>query len=396
VRRPQDGAEKQREQQRVPLLVLPQLSPELRQLVSQRHQELHTGGKQQALLHAVCTLDPASLTHRIKRCRSWQAAAVLYAQQAPCLNHINAAALLVQLAHLPNSSSSSSPGGRPANWRAFVQQVLCTSEPLLQHASARQLSTMAWALAKLGFSGWLPTKLHSVGERQAGSSDGDSWGQTWKQHVLRCLPHASCRDVSIILWALATATETTTPQVATAAAAAGDARQGADTASRPWRAGGATSPSSSSGSRQLAGMQQSRLRQELLSALHRTLPGSSPQDVANTCWALAVLQLAPAPELLHFLLLRAQSHFDALQPREVAMLLWSLAQLHTAAAAAPGSALSAVGNGAGSARPAPAGLPAAWLTECLQRQVGMPGWRHTQPRHYTMILVACAQLQQVR
>lgn len=95
------------------------------------------------------------------------------------------------------------------------------------------------------------------------------------------------------------------------------------------------------------------------------------QDVANAMWALAVLQVRPSNELLSFLLIRLQSHFGALKPREVATTLWALSQLQ----AVP---------------------PSSWLQECLLRQVGRQQWQDTQPRHWAMCLTACAHLKQVR
>lgn len=95
------------------------------------------------------------------------------------------------------------------------------------------------------------------------------------------------------------------------------------------------------------------------------------QDVANAMWALAVLQVRPSNELLSFLLIRLQSHFGALKPREVATTLWALQQLQ----AVP---------------------PSSWLQECLLRQVGRQQWQDTQPRHWVMCLTACAHLKQVR
>jgi hypothetical protein len=88
-------------------------------------------------------------------------------------------------------------------------------------------------------------------------------------------------------------------------------------------------------------------------------------------WALAVLQVRPSNELLSFLLIRLQSHFGALKPREVATTLWALSQLQ----AVP---------------------PSSWLQECLLRQVGRQQWQDTQPRHWVMCLTACAHLKQVR
>lgn len=93
--------------------------------------------------------------------------------------------------------------------------------------------------------------------------------------------------------------------------------------------------------------------------------------MANALWALATLQVRPSTELLSFLLIRVQAHFDDLKPREVATSLWALSQLQ----ATP---------------------PSSWLQECLLRHVGRPQWQHTQPRHYIMCLVACAHMQQVR
>jgi hypothetical protein len=64
--------------------------------------------RQQTLLpHPLCTLEPRVLTNRIKNCQSWQQAAVLFAQQAPCMNHINLSALLSRLAHLPGKQFQS-------------------------------------------------------------------------------------------------------------------------------------------------------------------------------------------------------------------------------------------------------------------------------------------------
>jgi hypothetical protein len=192
--------------------------------------------QQQVLPHPFCTLDPPALTKRVKQCRSWSDAAVLFAKQSQCMNHINLAALLTHLAH-----SHCSVGNRPVNWRSFVSQVLLASEPQLNLCSPRQLSNMAWALAKLRFSEWL--------------NPSSSWAQIWQQQVCKTLPGANCRDVSNILWAFAT-----------------------------------SSSSSSSSSRDsfsrrqqpLVLQQQERLlcgqlQQELLSTLHRTLPDSTPQ-----------------------------------------------------------------------------------------------------------------------
>jgi hypothetical protein len=99
-------------------------------------------------------------------------------------------------------------------------------------------------------------------------------------------------------------------------------------------------------------------------------PHTPHQDVANALWALATLQLRPSPELLAFSLIRLQSHFAALKPREVATSLWALSQLQAA-------------------------VPSSWLQECLLRQVGRPRWQDTQVRHWVMCLTACAHLKQV-
>lgn len=95
------------------------------------------------------------------------------------------------------------------------------------------------------------------------------------------------------------------------------------------------------------------------------------QDVANALWALATLQACPSSELQSFLLIRVQAHFAVLKPCEVATTLWALSQL----GAVPSS---------------------SWLQELLLRQVGRQQWQGTQPRHWVMCLVACAQLKQVR
>jgi hypothetical protein len=95
------------------------------------------------------------------------------------------------------------------------------------------------------------------------------------------------------------------------------------------------------------------------------------QDVANALWALATLQARPSSELQSFLLIRVQAHFAMLKPCEVATTLWALSQL----GAVP---------------------PSSWTQELLLRQVGRQQWQGTQPRHWVMCLVACAQLKQVR
>lgn len=147
------------------------------------------------------------------------------------MNHINLSALLTHLAH-----SHCSIGNRPVNWRSFVSQVLLASEAQLNLCSPRQLSNMAWALAKMGFSEWL--------------NPSSSWAQLWQQQVRKTLGSANCRDVVNILWAIATST---------------------------------TSSSSSSRRQQPLVLQQQerllcgQLQQELLSSLHRTLPDSTPQ-----------------------------------------------------------------------------------------------------------------------
>jgi hypothetical protein len=192
--------------------------------------------KQQLLPHPFCTLEPSALTKQVKKCRTWTDAAVLFAKQSQCMNHINLAALLTHLAH-----SHCSIGNRPVNWRSFVAQVLLATEPQLNFCSPRQLSNMAWALAKMGYSEWL--------------NPSSSWAQQWQQQVRATLNSANCRDVSNILWAFATS--------------------------------GSSSSSSSSSSNDrrqqpLVLQQQERLlcgqlQQEMLSALHRTLPESTPQ-----------------------------------------------------------------------------------------------------------------------
>jgi hypothetical protein len=220
--------------------------------------------------HPLCELQPAALTRRITNCSSWRDAAVLFAQQAPCLNHVNLSALLVTLARLPGPPSS-----RPANWEPFVRQVLTTSQPLLQFAQPRQLSNMAWALAKLGFRDWAgsSSSLHSGdsssssgssssgGSEQADSGSSQSWGSAWQQQVIASLHSASCRDVSNILWALATSSSSSSSN--------------APAQQQPhWQHHHHQQQQQQSPGNQLA---NSRLGQELLSALHRTLPNSAPQ-----------------------------------------------------------------------------------------------------------------------
>ncbi|KAF8068262.1 rplB [Scenedesmus sp. PABB004] len=281
--------------------------------------------RERALLPApLCELAPAALTRRVKRCATWRDAAVLFAQQSLCMNAVNLAALLCQLAQLRVPAAS-----RPVNWRAFVAQALCAAEPQLAAAAPRQLSNMAWALASLGYDAW--------------ADPAGSWGPAWRAHTLARLHGASCRDVSNVLWALATTL---------AAAGAG---------------AGARAPLVLQPAETL--LSDGALQRELLSALHRELPRSAPQDVANAMWALAALRLRPPPELGQFLLARAQAHFGELQPRELATTLWAAARLGLA--------------------PAP-----AWLDEALLRQVGRPAWAASHPRHAVMCLSACAALRQ--
>jgi hypothetical protein len=216
------------------------------------------------------------------------------------MNHINLSALLTKLAHLPGPPSS-----RPANWQPFVRQVLVTSQPLLHTAEPRHLANMAWALAKLGLQDWVDSSIMPVAPSASSSSsqqqtphhrvslppsstssrggdvdvDSDagvsSWGSVWQQQVLASLHTASCRDVSNILWALATNADTHGPA---GSAAAIEQEQGAaqhqqqehqrqhqKRQQRQWQR------------QQHSGATQSRLVQELLSALHRTLPTSSSQ-----------------------------------------------------------------------------------------------------------------------
>jgi hypothetical protein len=192
--------------------------------------------KQQLLPHPFCTLEPSALTKQVKKCRTWTDAAVLFAKQSQCMNHINLAALLTHLAH-----SHCSIGNRPVNWRSFVAQVLLATEPQLNLCSPRQLSNMAWALAKMGYSEWL--------------NPSSSWAQLWQQQVRATLHGANCRDVSNILWAFATS---------------GSSNSGSSSSSNDRR------------QQPLVLQQQERLlcgqlQQELLSALHRTLPDSTPQ-----------------------------------------------------------------------------------------------------------------------
>lgn len=87
-------------------------------------------------------------------------------------------------------------------------------------------------------------------------------------------------------------------------------------------------------------------------------------------WALATLQIQPSSELLGFMLIRLQSHFADLKPREVSTTLWALSQLQ----AVP---------------------PSSWLQECMLRQVGRQQRQQTQVRHWVMCLTACAHMQQV-
>jgi len=279
----------------IPLLSLSSLAPELQQLIQQRqHQPYLT---QSSLLpHPVCELDPAALTKRIKRCSSWRDAAVLFAQQAPCLNHINLSALLVRLAHLP-----ACPSSRPANWQPFVRQVLATSQPLLQFAEPRQLANMAWALAKLGLHEWcgvdaavlfssntgggssssiygtqasVSSSSSSDGSRHTGSTGSNNsssvlWGAAWQQQVLHTLHAASCCDVSNILWALATSGAHRHQNCSSIVPLPG----------QPSR----QDQRQQQQQQQQSGQVHSRLLQALLSALHRTLPDSRPQ-VGGSVW----------------------------------------------------------------------------------------------------------------
>lgn len=189
-----------------------------------------------------CALDPPLLTNQIKQCTSWVDVAVLFAKQSQCMNHINLAALLTHLAHLPSSTSS-----RPVNWRTFIGQVLAASEPQLGLCGARQLSNMAWALTKLGFHSWV--------------SPTCSWSQQWRQRLLATLCSANCRDVTNIWWALA-------------ASVSSSSNNSSVSSSSSWAGSTRVQP--------LVLQQQElllhgQLQAELLSALHRTLSSSSPQ-----------------------------------------------------------------------------------------------------------------------
>jgi hypothetical protein len=197
--------------------------------------------KQQLLPHPFCTLEPAALTKQVKRCRSWSDAAVLFAKQSQCMNHINLSALLTHLAKW-----HCSPGNRPVNWHSFVTQVLLATEPQLNLCSPRQLSNIAWALAKMGYRDWL--------------NPSSSWTQQWQQQLRATLHSTNCRDVTNIMWAFAT-----TGSSSSTSSSSSSSREGNGRRQQP-----------------LVLQQQERLlcgqlQQELLSALHRTLPDSSPQ-----------------------------------------------------------------------------------------------------------------------
>jgi hypothetical protein len=212
------------------------------------------------------------------------------------MNHINLSALLTKLAHLPGGPSS-----RPANWQPFVRQVLVTSQPLLHMAEPRHLANMAWALAKLGLQDWVDRSIMPAGQTFSSNSssqqqmpyqtvvvpphstsssgghvsfDSDagssSWGSVWQQQVLASMHTASCRDVSNILWALASSDNVSSL---------------ADFAAAPHQEQGSAQQHQQQQQRQQRQWQQlqqsvfkqSRFIQELLSALHRTLPSSSSQ-----------------------------------------------------------------------------------------------------------------------
>jgi hypothetical protein len=180
------------------------------------------------------------------------------------MNHIHVSALLTRLAH-------SMPAGTAGSWQAWLLEVAAAADRLLSDCAPRQLSNMLWAWARLG---WHP---------------GPLWLADWVDAMLRVLPSASCRDVSNALWALA-------------------ALQGAPQphGQHPGHEAQALDPV---------------LARELQAALARTLAagdsggGANAQDVANALWALAHLQLSPAPELLQLLLLAVQRHQDVMKPQ---------------------------------------------------------------------------------
>lgn len=202
----------------------------------------------QLLPHPFCTLDHRTLTHRIKQCSSWHDAAVLFAQQSQCMNHINYAALITHLAQLGTSVRQ-----KPVNWKPFISQVLAASEAHLNHCGPRQLSNMAWGLATLGFSDWINPDY--------------PWTTVWQQQLQQQLHTASCRDTSNVLWAVATAVSKSR---ADSSSSGGWPLSSSMTSSRP-------------GQQPLVLQQQQhllcdvRFHQELMSALHRELPNSSPQ-----------------------------------------------------------------------------------------------------------------------
>lgn len=209
--------------------------------------------QQQTLLpHPFCTLDHKVLTHRIKQCLGWHDAAVLFAQQSQCMNYINLAALITHLAQMRSSSRC-----RPVNWRSLVAQVLAASEPHLKHCSPRQLSNMVWGLATLGYSVW--------------TNPGNGWTGLWQQQLQQQLHTTSCRDISNILWAAATTVSST--------------KSDNSSSSSGWPCGSRRQPLVVQEQQHFFSCQ--RLQQELLSALHRELPNSTPQ-VSDTLQSMCI------------------------------------------------------------------------------------------------------------
>jgi hypothetical protein len=295
---------------------------------------------------SLCSLDAPLLTKRLHTADSWGTAAVLFANSAGCANVIHLAALLSRLA-----SMRTPQGSRPANWRALVARVLEVSLQQLGAAAPRQLSTMAAALASLGFHDWV-----MCADDTGGADGAAAWGAQWRCCLLASLPRASCRDISSVLWALATSATCARVSGAAVAAAALSVRCGA--CRRP--------PLVLEPQHNL--LYDSRLSQELCSALQRTLPGGCPQDVANALWALASLQLMPPPELRTALLARVQELGSSMSPLDAGMVVWATARLRLAP-------------------------PPAWLDELLLRQLAQPGWAAAPPRPTVMCLVACAVLR---
>jgi hypothetical protein len=399
----------------------------------QQHQQKRHRWSGPDLTRPASEVDAPGLTSWITRCGGWVDVGILIARYSRQCNHIHVCAALVRLAHIDGapggsssdrieissgssspsssssssnsmqnsaalqrppmrpardgsatSSSSSSARGRPANWRAFLEQLLALLEPLLPSCSPRQLSNALWALARLGYT-----------------PDPGFWA-AWQAALMSVMASASCRDASNVLWALATL-------------------------------GLAPPP---------------RLQQALLSAMHRGVTegvagggafagggeggaggggngGGTAQDAANALWAMSTLRIASPPELLASLCVTMQrqhqrSGAKGVKPQELATFLWAVGEQHARSSGGggggrtdmqpssswpnagadtssdssswPNSSSISGRRGAFAAAQPVSPVPPRWLHEQLSRCArGLSDW---DTANLIMVLVACARLRQ--